>query len=143
MTDYHKMMDTQMNEQGENNLSHLTKELHVRVNPQPQDRGISVHGRQVHVHLLACHQGNLLLLVAPTLGVAGDLKLGLVLLNLEGVVEGAIQLLDGYCQWAHVAQPPTRRQVLFDLQLHHVALAVEDKVAKKPDKRRRKKTCKW
>ena len=64
--------------------------------------------------------------------MAGDLKLGLVLLDLEGMVEGAIQLLDGDSEGTDVSQSTTGCQVLFDFQLHHVALAVEDEIAEEP-----------
>lgn len=59
-----------------------------------------LHSGEVNVNLLSCHEWNLLLLVLPALRVAGDLKLGLVLLYLERVVEGAIQLLYGHSERA-------------------------------------------
>lgn len=59
-------------------------------------------------------------------------QLSLVLLHIKGVVERAVQLLNGDIERPHVAQPAAGSQVLLHLQLNHVPLAIEHKAAMEP-----------
>jgi hypothetical protein len=59
-----------------------------------------LHVIEVHVHLLSSTQRDLLFLVPSALRMTRDLKLGLVLFDLERVVECTVQFLDRYGQRA-------------------------------------------
>lgn len=61
---------------------HLPQQQHVRVHTNPQNRRVSVHCGEVHVHLLAGAERNFLLLVPPAFRVTRDVVLRGILFDL-------------------------------------------------------------
>lgn len=81
----------------------------------------SLHSREIHIDLLPRTQRYLLLLIPPALAMARYVRLHDRVLDLQRVLERAVQLLQLHQQRAHVlADAALVHAVLADLELHCV-----------------------